>query len=165
MQGNAPKLLPSSQLKFIRVPFLSFTPDNSTSNPVYTMDSVKTHENINPELCGIPIQLSEGTSKVRLETNSEMSVDAKGLVHGGFIFGLADYAAMIAVNDPNVVLGSSEAVFKSPVRAGEILIAEAKLLKSENRKRKVEVSVKKEELEVFKGSFTCYVLEKHVLDR
>jgi acyl-coenzyme A thioesterase PaaI-like protein len=48
-----------------------------------------------------------------------MVVDAHGLVHGGFVFGLADYAAMLAVNDPNVVLGAAEARFLKPVRRGD----------------------------------------------
>ena len=56
---------------------------------------------------------------MELLTNRSMAVDETGLVHGGYIFGLADYAAMIAVNHPNVVLGSSEVKFLKPVRAGE----------------------------------------------
>jgi acyl-coenzyme A thioesterase PaaI-like protein len=44
-----------------------------------------------------------------------MAADQRGLVHGGFTFGLADYAAMVAVNDPNVVLGAAEVRFLAPV--------------------------------------------------
>jgi acyl-coenzyme A thioesterase PaaI-like protein len=48
-----------------------------------------------------------------------MAVDDRGLVHGGFVFGLADHAAMLAVNDPNVVLGAASTRFLKPVRVGE----------------------------------------------
>ena len=37
-----------------------------------------------------------------LTTDPEMAADDRGLVHGSFTFGLADYAAMLAVNDPSL---------------------------------------------------------------
>jgi len=46
-----------------------------------------------------------------------MAVDQMGLVHGGFTFGAADFAAMAAVNDPNVVLVSSECRFFKPCKS------------------------------------------------
>ena len=47
-----------------------------------------------------------------------MAADGRGLVHGGFTFGLADFAAMCAVNDPNVVLGAATCKFLAPVQVG-----------------------------------------------
>jgi len=55
-----------------------------------------------------------------------MVVDDHKLVHGGFIFGAADYAAMAAVNDPNVVLGSAEVSFLKPSKSGDSDILEGK---------------------------------------
>ena len=85
-----------------------------------------THEEINSGLCGTPIHVEPDFSRIELKTDDSMKVDKQGLVHGGFVFGLADYAAMLAVNDPNVVLGGADVKFLKPVKAGEILIAEAK---------------------------------------
>ena len=59
----------------------------------------RTHEKIAAHLCGTPIALSEGKARVALEVSPEMAADGRGLAHGGFTFGLADYAAMLAVND------------------------------------------------------------------
>ncbi len=129
------------------------------------MNPIQTHKNINQELCGVPLLIEEGVSKVKLETKDSMAVDSRGLVHGGFVFGLADYAAMIAVNHPNVVLGASEVKFKSPVSVGETITAEAKVMKSERKKQMVEVIVRKDDIEVFIGSFTCFILDSHVLNR
>ena len=42
----------------------------------------------------------------------------------GFIFGAADYAAMLAVNQPNVVLGAAETHFLKPSRVGDVLLAQ-----------------------------------------
>ena len=93
-----------------------------------------------------------------------MSVDAQGLIHGGFVFGLADYAAMLAVNDPNVVLGAAETRFLKPVRVGDQVIATAETIKANGRKREVHVEAVVDSVKVFEGSFTCFVLERHVLE-
>jgi len=92
-----------------------------------------------------------------------MVVDETGLVHGGFIFGLADYAAMISVNHPNVVLGSADVKFLKPVKAGESLVAESVVQGSEGKKRIAAVTVRSDDTKIFEGVFTCFVLEKHVL--
>ena len=72
-----------------------------------------------PRFCGTLVELGEGSARVALDAIDSMVVDAQGLVHGGFVFGLADYAAMLAVNDPNVVLGAAETRFLKPVRRGD----------------------------------------------
>jgi uncharacterized protein (TIGR00369 family) len=127
------------------------------------MMTIQTHQGINRECFGTPVYLEEGTSRVELLTISSMAVDETGLVHGGYIFGLADYAAMIAVNHPNVVLGSSDVKFLKPVRAGETVVAEATAEARQGRKQIVAVTVARNDEIVFSGSFTCFVLDKHVL--
>jgi len=124
---------------------------------------INTHTLIDQELCGTPVHVDSGCSRVELRTTRKMIVDETGLVHGGFIFGLADYAAMIAVNHPNVVLGASEVKFMKPVKADEKVTAEATVENSQGKKQKVTVTVSRENETVFTGIFTCYVLDKHVL--
>jgi acyl-coenzyme A thioesterase PaaI-like protein len=124
-----------------------------------------THLAIDPDLVGVPVELAEGEAIVELEATGCMAADHRGLVHGGFLFGLADYAAMLAVNDPLVVLGAAETAFKRPVRVGETLRAEAKVNEAKGKKRKVDVVVRRGGEAVMEGSFTCFVLEAHVLDR
>jgi len=63
----------------------------------------RTHPVVSPELCGRPSALEPGRAVVEFEALESMRADASGLVHGGFVFGLADYAAMLAVNHPHVV--------------------------------------------------------------
>ena len=92
-----------------------------------------------------------------------MIVDETGLIHGGFVFGLADYAAMLAVNHPNVVLGSAEVRFTQPVKLKDKIIAEAKLYRIDNKKHFVKVEVKRDEILVFQGKFTCFTPKSHIL--
>jgi uncharacterized protein (TIGR00369 family) len=124
---------------------------------------ILTHNQINTQICGQPVDVKDGTSRVALHTDKTMSVDAHGLVHGGFVFGLADYAAMIAVNDPNVVLGSAQVKFIKPVKAGQTVIADAKTKSVDGKKHTVSVIAYIGDARIFEGEFTCFVLDKHVL--
>jgi acyl-coenzyme A thioesterase PaaI-like protein len=117
-------------------------------------------------LLGEPVSLRDDVEAVvELETVEEMAVDERGLVHGGFTFGLADYSAMLVVNDPFVVLGKSESRFLAPVKVGDIMRARAEVTGREGRRRDVDVEVMVRGVSVFKGVFTCYILDKHVLER
>lgn len=124
---------------------------------------IKTHKKIDAQLCGTPQNLTEGEATVEMTTTKVMTVDDEGLVHGGFVFGLADHAAMLAVNHPFVVLAASNCRFLKPVRANEQLTAHAKITGENGKKRTVEVNVIRGDDKVFSGEFTCAILEKHVL--
>jgi acyl-coenzyme A thioesterase PaaI-like protein len=115
------------------------------------------------ELCGVPTVLEPDRAVVELETRPEMRADAYGLVHGGFVFGLADYAAMLAINHPNVVLGGAEVRLLAPVAVGDRLCAMAQRVRSEGKKHFVEVEVRCGEKSVLRGSFVCFVPSAHVL--
>ncbi len=124
---------------------------------------LRTHRQIDESLCGRVTALEEGFARVWLHTTQAMVADEKGLVHGGFLFGAADYAAMAAVNDPNVVLGAAEVRFLAPVRKGESVIFEARVAEQKGKRRRVKVAGSVEGRRVFEGSFDAFVLEKHVL--
>lgn len=126
--------------------------------------NIATHPKISNRLCGEPVETGKGFGRVKLKPDSEMVVDDFGLVHGGFVFGLADYAAMIAVNDPNVVLGAASVRFLKPVAKGDEIIAEAGVKEVKGKKQIVAVTVTRGGDLVFEGEFTCFVLDKHVLE-
>ena len=125
---------------------------------------LRTHLKIDQGLSGTPVEVGEGYAMVELKTKENMRADEKNLVHGGFIFSLADYCAMLTVNEPNVVLASAKVDFKKPVVVGDTLRAEGKLLRAEGKKRWVEVKVYRNQDLVFLGEFLCVVPDKHVLD-
>jgi acyl-coenzyme A thioesterase PaaI-like protein len=127
------------------------------------MDSIKTHLKINQKLCGVPIKIGEGFATVRIILTDEMAVDSFGLIHGGFLFGVADYSAMLAVNDPNVVLAQSSFKFVKPSKIGDILEARAKVMNKDGKKYTVFVDIFKNDLLIGTGEFLCAVLSKHVL--
>ena len=124
---------------------------------------LNTHLNIDTSLCGKVIKLEEGYAEVLLHTTRQMSADVEGLVHGGFVFGAGDYAAMSAVNDPYVVLGSSSSKFLAPVKVGDVVLCKATVVSEKGKKRVVEVEAFVSGNLVFEGSFTTFVLDSHVL--
>lgn len=129
------------------------------------MKEIRTHERIDRALCGEPVSIGESTATVRFQTSEAMRVDERGLVHGGFVFGLVDHAAMLAVNDPNVVLGSADVRFIAPVRVGDAVVATAVVQEAKGKKRVLDVYAAVGERKVLTGTMTAFVLEKHILDR
>ena len=148
----------------------------------------RTHLALDRRLCGEPLDsaaTAAGIARVGLTTVPEMAADAAGLVHGGFVFGLADHAAMLAVNHPNVVLGSAAVRFLRPVTVGEGLVAEATVAETAGRKSRVMVEVRRvaaggaggaggagragaaaEETAgemVMSGELICFTLDRHVI--
>jgi acyl-coenzyme A thioesterase PaaI-like protein len=122
-----------------------------------------THRALSPRLCGELRELAEGRAVVVMTTLAEMQADEHALVHGGFVFGLADHAAMLAINHPNVVLGAAETRFLAPVLVGDVVTAEAKLREVQGKKHLVDVEVTRAGESVFSGTFTCFVPAKHVV--
>lgn len=125
--------------------------------------TLRTHTLINKYLNGEIQKLEDGYVELLLRGEQEMVVDELGLIHGGFIFGAADFAAMAAVNEPNVVLVASETQFLSPVKLHDKVLFKAKVRHHEGRKRNVHVEAYVFEIKVFEGEFKTVVTEKHVL--
>jgi uncharacterized protein (TIGR00369 family) len=125
---------------------------------------VHTHEAISHRLCGRPVELYPGFAAVEMEAPPETAADGRGLVHGGFVFGLADHAAMLAVDEPTVVLAAAEVKFLKPVVVGEKLRAEALLEMRNGRRVTVRAWVRRGGDEVLTAVFRCAVPERHVLE-
>lgn len=124
---------------------------------------IQTHERINQDLCGEVVKLEQGYVELRLTTTPEMVADDVGLIHGGFIFSSADYAAMLAVNERNVVLVASECQFLSPVKFHDEINFVARVRHKEGRKRNVHVEAFVLDIKVFEGEFKTVITERHVL--
>jgi len=124
---------------------------------------LNTHLKIDNSLNGNILKLEKDYAKVELKTIDSMRADEEGLVHGGFIFGAADFTAMASVNDPFVVLAKSETKFLAPVKVGQSVLFEGTITNSDGRKQSVEVSGMVGEVKVFTGIFYTVILSNHVL--
>jgi acyl-coenzyme A thioesterase PaaI-like protein len=124
---------------------------------------IQTHERINQDLCGEVTKLEKGYVELSLTTTPDMVADDIGLIHGGFIFSAADYAAMLAVNEPNVVLVGSDCQFLSPVKFHDVVDIVARVRHKEGRKRNIHVEAHVLDIKVFEGEFKTVITERHVL--
>ncbi len=124
---------------------------------------IKTHKRINQALSGEILKHEVGYVELLLTTTSEMLADEFGLIHGGFIFSAADYAAMVAVNEKNVVLVASDCQFLSPVKFHDEVRVVARVRNKEGRKRNVHVEAFVLEIKVFEGEFKTVITDKHIL--
>jgi acyl-coenzyme A thioesterase PaaI-like protein len=126
---------------------------------------LKTHLKYDPRF-GRLVELKDEVAKVVLECKEEMAVDEEGLIHGGFIFGAADFCAMAAVNEEFVVLAkATNCEFMAPVKIGDTVEFKSEVLMREKRKVEVKVTGTLNEIKVFEGLFSCVVLDTHVLKR
>ena len=124
-----------------------------------------THLLASEKLIGSVVTIGNDCATVKLTITEEMIVDTYNLSHGSFVFGLADYAAMVAINEPTVVLGKATTKFLKPVILNDVVTAVATIIETSGKKISVLVVVTNQENElVFEGEFVCFVLEKHVLD-
>ncbi len=125
---------------------------------------VKTHLKIDDHYSGEVVKVEDGSAEVLLTTSEEMLADEQGLIHGGFTFSAADFAAMVAVNEPTVVLVAANVSFLAPIKLGDSALFRAKVVQQEGRKSLVEVSGFVGDQEVFKGEFQTYTPKSHILD-
>lgn len=124
--------------------------------------AIRTSPDININLCGVVQELKESYSKTALHTTLDMRTDSDGLVHNGFIYGAADYAALAAVNQPFSVSIGSRIAFFAPVKVGEVVEFEAHSHFDESRKKEVRVTGKVKDIKIFEGTFQIVVLEDHI---
>lgn len=124
---------------------------------------LNTHIELDTSLCGKVIKLQENYAEVLLHTTQQMRADIQDLIHGGFIFSAADFAAMAVVNDPYVVLGSASSKFIAPVKVGDTVLCKATVMSSKGKQKSVDVQAFVSDSLVFEGSFTTFVLDNHVL--
>ncbi|MBL0686922.1 MAG: PaaI family thioesterase [Sulfurospirillum sp.] len=128
-------------------------------------NDLKTHEKIKINLCGNIIELDSGYSKTTLQTTQDMVLDDLGLIHSGFIFGAADYAAAIAVNEANFIVIDSRSQFLAPAKLNDLIEFEATAKFENSRKREIKVIANINEIKIFEGIFHAVILEEHILKR
>ncbi|MGA2141979.1 MAG: transcription factor FapR [Brevinematales bacterium] len=112
-----------------------------------------------PEITGDILELDldrEGLSL--LDTDESMVVKKSSIIRGHILFAQANSLA-IAILDTEVAMTAEASIkFISPVRAGERVLAKARVISSVKHKREVEVIMKTKKNLVFEGRFTIYCI-------
>jgi len=116
----------------------------------------------------IGIELMEvgyGYAKAKLKI-TEFHLNQAGVAHGGAVFTLADFAFAVASNSfGKVSLAINTSIsFIHASKAGDVLIAEAKLVDESNRLATYEVVVKNGEKKAAFFTGTVYKTKRDVLE-
>lgn len=107
------------------------------------------------EIVGELLELELGRSGASLlGTDESMAFSKTNLVRSHFIFAQADSLALAVIDSDHAVTELSNAKFKSPVTAGERLLARAQVIRSRAADESVVlVETKAGERKVFRGKF------------
>lgn len=95
-----------------------------------------------------------------METDKDMAFRRTSIVRGHHIFAQANSLAVALVNAEIALTGTATVKYLRPVKAGERLVARAKITGRNNRKYVVEVITKINREDVFIGEFIVFAVER-----
>jgi acyl-CoA thioesterase len=124
---------------------------------------VRTHTELDPNQVGHVDHLNPDESRITLTTSRSMHADMENLVHSGYIGSSAEYAALIAVNEPNAMIYSVSSQYFACARVGDDVSYKATVKHSEGRKRDVTVVGKIESIKVYEAHIVVIIPEYHPL--
>ena len=111
---------------------------------------------------GTAFLLDKNHAKTRFFTTADMVSDAEGLIHSGFVFMGANYAALLAINEEFCVSIGARINFFGPLKLGDVVEFDAQARFEESRKREVKVIGYVKEIKIFEGIFQLVTLEEHI---
>lgn len=94
-----------------------------------------------------------------LDTTDEMTIKKSGIVRGHVLFAQANSLANAIVDADLALTRESRVKYLAPVRAGERVLAKARVTGAKGRRKEVEVIMKTKHKLVFKGNFTILCLD------
>ncbi|MCD8212734.1 MAG: PaaI family thioesterase [Campylobacter sp.] len=125
-------------------------------------NEIKTSTSIKLNLSGTTTFLEKNRAKTKFYTNEDMIADSEGLIHSGFIFSAANYAALMAINEEFCVTIGARINFFGPLKLGDIVDFEAKAHFDDSKKRYVRVTGHTKGIKIFEGTYQLVMLEEHI---
>lgn len=126
-------------------------------------EQLKSSALINQNIVGFLEEIAPGEATVKLICTDDMVADQKGLIHTGFMFNSANYAALLAINEPNAITIVSKANFLLPAVLDDEIIFKAHAMQTESRKRVVRVDGFLRDNKIFEAEFSIVVMDRHIL--
>ena len=113
--------------------------------------------------CGEILTLTRGAANVRFVPEESMVMDEEAhnsLIHAGYIFNAASYAAMAAINKRHSVMIAADVKFLSPIELGHEVIFKAVATQMDTKKCEVKVEGFLLDIKIFDSLFHIAVLDK-----
>ena len=112
------------------------------------------------ELVGSIVKITYEEVITKFIPTKQMISDESNLIHSGFIFNAANYAAMCLVNQPNAITIGSE--FLAPVEFEQEMMFLATIKQSNNKKFEIIVRGTLLDIKIFEATFHIAVFEKQL---
>lgn len=117
---------------------------------------------LKPDLCGIIIQASKEEVVTKFQATKQMISDENDIIHSGFIFNAASYAAMCLVNQTYSLIIKSEVQFLAPLEFGQEMTFIATMRHSNNKQCEVVVKGSLLDIKIFEASFYISIFDKQI---
>lgn len=114
------------------------------------------------EICGNIIKMTPDDVITRFIPTKQMISDESNLIHSGFIFNAANYAAMCLVNQPNAITIGAEVEFLAPVEFEQEMVFLATIKQSNAKKFEILVKGTLLDIKIFEAIFHIAVFDKQL---
>ena len=115
--------------------------------------------------CGDILLLTRGVANVRFVPEEHMVMDKEAhnsLIHAGYIFNAASYAAMAAINKRHSIMIAADVKFLSPIELGHEVLFKGEALQDDTKKCEVKVEGFLLDIKIFYGIFHIAVFDKKI---
>lgn len=114
------------------------------------------------DICGSIIKITHEEVLTKFIPTKQMISDESNLIHSGFIFNAANYAAMCLVNQPYAITIGAEVEFLAPVEFEQEMMFLATIKQSNNKKFEVLVKGTLLDIKIFEATFHIAIFEKQL---
>ncbi len=113
-------------------------------------------------IVGELVELYRNKAIVRFRPNERMIMDESKMIHAGFVFNAASFAAMAAINKKYSVLIASDVKFLAPIELGHEITFKAQAIQSDTKKCEVKVEGFLLDIKIFDSLFHIAVFDKKI---
>ena len=113
-------------------------------------------------IVGELVELYRNKAVVRFRPNERMIMDESKMIHAGFVFNAASFAAMAAINKKYSVLIASDVKFLAPIELGHEITFKAQAIQSDTKKCEVKVVGFLLDIKIFDSLFHIAVFDKKI---
>lgn len=113
-------------------------------------------------IVGELVELYRDKAIVRFRPNERMIMDESKMIHAGFVFNAASFAAMAAINKKYSVLIASDVKFLAPIELGHEITFKAQAIQSDTKKCEVKVEGFLLDIKIFDSLFHIAVFDKKI---
>ena len=117
---------------------------------------------MSPNIVGELLELYRNKAVVKFTPNERMTMNEGKMIHAGFVFNSASFAAMAAINKKYSVLIAADVKFLAPIELGHEVIFKAEAIQSDTKKCEVKVEGYLLDIKIFDSLFHIAVFDKKI---